>query len=448
MRLSLLTTFIFLLTYLLFGQIKIKLENTVQLKAGLFSLKGENNNFIDSLSLSDNSTFLFYLREKHPGFYRVTFNNNKWLNFIYDNEDIEIETGVNNIPDSIRIIKSESNKIYYDFIKLNKDYKNKTELLLLILARYPAQDDYYKITRDKLTGIQEDYLSFVNVTAQKNPDSFIAGYVRSAQLPAVDVDIPFDRQLDYLKTHALDNVNFYESDLIYSDAFTNKTIEYLTYYRNPQLPIELLEKEFMQAIDSILNKAKVNEIVYTHIVEYLLNGFRKFGFDNVINYIVDNYVIKDDLCLDEKLEKALDRRIRQSVNFRIGSEVPNITLPDSSGNIIELNKLNAGKTLIIFYASGCPHCQTLIPQIYDLYKNQKEKKFEVMAISVDTSGTDWLKFVKNNNLDWINVSDLKGWEGQAVLEYYIYAVPEMFLVEEGRKLVGLPKNINELKNIF
>lgn len=31
---------------------------------------------------------------------------------------------------------------------------------------------------------------------------------------------------------------------IFSDCFTNKTIEYLTYYRNPQLPKELLEKEF------------------------------------------------------------------------------------------------------------------------------------------------------------------------------------------------------------
>ena len=55
---------------------------------------------------------------------------------------------------------------------------------------------------------------------------------------------PFEEQITYLKSHALDNVNFYDDGLIYSDAFTNKTIEYLTYYRNPQLPLELLEKEF------------------------------------------------------------------------------------------------------------------------------------------------------------------------------------------------------------
>ena len=188
--------------------------------------------------------------------------------------------------------------------------------------------------------------------------------------------IPFEEQLTFLKTHALDNINFDDDGLIYSDAFTNKTIEYLTYYRNPQLPLELLEKEFMAAVDTILNKAKANEIVYTHIVEYLLDGFKKFGFDNVLNYIVENYVIKDDLCLDQKLTSALDRRIQQSRNFKVGSTVPNIVLPDSSDTILELDTIDVEQILIIFYASWCPHCQTLLPQIYDSIKTRKKKSLK------------------------------------------------------------------------
>lgn len=284
------------------------------------------------------------------------------------------------------------------------------------------------------------------MTAQSNPNSFVARYARSSQLPVVDVEISFDEQLPYLKTHALDNVNFYDEGLIYSDAFTNKAIEYLTYYRNPQLPLELLEKEFMSAIDTILNKAKVNEVVYTHIVEYLLDGFKKFGFDNVINYIVENYVIKDDLCLDQKLTTTLDRRIQQAKNFNIGNKVPNIILPDSAGSMIELNKINSEKTLIIFYASWCPHCQKLLPDISNLYKSQKEKKFEIIAVSIDTTRTDWLNFVRTNNLTWINVSDPKGWSGQAASDYYLYATPTMFLVDREMKLIFISGNIEEIRS--
>jgi peroxiredoxin len=428
--------------------VKIKIHGINNGKGYLFFLEGEKTFLIDSIDTSgdDNYAYSFIPIKHHCGFYRLSFSSKKFLDFVYDKEEIEIKTDANSILDSVKIIKSESNKIYYDFVKLNKDYKTKSELLQLILARYPKEDDYYQVTKEKLIQVQEDYLFFVNVTAQANSNLFIARYVRSAQLPIIQIEIPFEEQITYLKTHALDNVNFNDDGLIYSDAFTNKTIEYLSYYRNPQLPLELLEKEFMSSIDTILSKAKVNEIVNTHIVEYLLDGFKKFGFDNVINYIVENYVIKDDLCLDQKLSNTLERRIQQARNFKIGKVVPNIILPDSSDSMIELSEIDAEKTLIIFYASWCLHCQTLLPQVYDLYKDQKEKKFEVLAVSIDTSKTDWLNFVRTNNFNWVNVSDLKGWDGQAVLDYYIYATPTMLLVDKEKRLLILPKNLDEIKS--
>ena len=430
--------------------VKITIHGINDSKAYLFSLEGEKTLLIDSIDTSgdDNFAYSFLPIKYHSGFYRLSFNNKKFLDFIYDREEIEIKTDTINIIDSVKIIKSESNKIYYEFIKLNKDYTTKTELLQLILARYPQEDDYYQSTKEKLIQLQEDYLNFVNITAQANPNLFIARYVKSSQLPVVHLEIPDEEQLTFLKTHALDNVNFYDDDLIYSDALTNKAIEYLTYYRNPQLPMGLLEKEFESAIDTILSKAKVNEIVYTNIVEYLLDGFKKFGFDNVINYIVENYVIKDDLCLDEKLTNTLERRIQQAKNFKIGYTVPNIILPDSSRAMIEMNKINSEKTLIIFYASWCPHCKTLLPLVYELYKNQDEKKFKVIAVSIDTSKTDWLSFVRTYNLNWINVSDLKGWDGQTVLDYYIYATPTMFLVDKQLGLIAQPSSFEELTKWF
>ena len=440
-------------------QLKIEVKNNIEEKAVLFELEGDNLYCIDTISLSEGDKFEFNFDgfRNHRGLYRLSLNNNRsrrgqdrtgWIDFIYDYENVEIKTDANNIFDSLKVIISESNKIYYEFVKLNKDYKTKTELLRLILARYPKDDDYFQITKEKLIQVQEEYIHFVYITSQTNPNSFVARYVRSAQLPIVDTEISADKQLDYLKSYALENVNFNDNDLIYSDAFTNKTIEYLTYYRNPQLPLGLLEKNFITAVDTILAKAKVNSIVYKHIVEYLLEGFKKFGFDNVIHYIIDNYVIKVDLCLDEKPGSAIEKRIQQARNFRIRIKVPNIIIPDSTGSLVELNKINSEKILIIFYASWCSHCQNIVPQINELYKTQKEKKFKVMAVSLDTSRTDWLNFLRKNNMNWINVTDLKGWNGKAVLDYFIYATPTMFLIDNEGTLVGLPKNIEEIKNSF
>ncbi|MFH0736929.1 MAG: TlpA disulfide reductase family protein [bacterium] len=431
-------------------QINITLNNSSDYKAVLYSVSGDNLTLIDTVKTNNKGKFFIELGKKSPktGLYRLIFSKNNWLDFIVDGEDIELKSEASAILDNMEVIKSTSNKLFFDFIKLNRDYKTKNELLQLIIARFPQDDEYYKTTILRLNKLQDEYLYFVNSVITEDPNKFIAKYIKSSQLPIVNYQLPIDQQLAYLRTNGLDKVDFNETALINSDVFTNKAIELLTYYRNPQFSKEQLEIEFMTAVDTILNKAKVNNLVYQQLVEYLIKGFRDFGFDAIINYMVDNYVIKDELCLDEKLETSLERRIQQSKNFKVGATVPNIIIPDNNGKNIELNSLKAEKTLIIFYASWCPHCQTLIPQINELYKTQKNKSFEVLAISIDTSKTDWLKVVEGNNLKWLNACDFKGWSGKSVIDYYIYATPSMFLLDKNKKVIGLPLTFNDLKNLL
>ena len=437
--------FTFLINSHLFAQeITIHISGAKE-KAVLFELEGERIFKIDSV-ISQNGNFQFYLKDKHPGFYRLQFDNRHLLDFINDSKDVEIKTDYKNILDSLKIIKSESNKLFYQFIRLNKDYKTKSELLQLILVRYPKDDDYYSITKEKLKEIQNEYLEFINKGAQVKPKSFISRYIKSAQLPVIPQNITSEEQLNYLKTHALDNVDFNDTQLIYSNVFTNKTIEYLTYFRNPQLPKELLEKEFMKAVDTVLNKAKVNELVYQHITGYLIDGFKKFGFDKIINYIVENYVIKDDLCLDEQTENSIQRRINQSKILKVGTKAPNFIMPDKDGKVIYLSRIKAEKILLVFYASWCPHCQKLLPKLAKWYKKQNGLK--VLAISLDGKKEDWVKFVKDNKLNFININDPNGWDGDLASDYFIYATPTMFLLDSEKRIIGKPTNYNEILAYF
>jgi len=410
--------------------------------AWLSSLSGETTNPVDSLSSKDKETFEYSFSGKNPhfGFYQLRFENNKILQFIYDGKPVFIKTTASAITDSIVVLASEGNKLYFDFLTRTKAYKTNSELLHLLLLRYPPDSKFYESAKTELETAQNEYREFVFHTAQENPKSFAARYIRSASLYESGVTSKEAELLD-LKQHALDSVNFNDAGLIYSDLFTTKTIEYLTYYRNTNLPKDLLEKEFMKGIDSILNRAKVNLFVYRHIVEYLLEGFRKFGFENVVDYVISTYVVKDDLCLSENTSSTLSLRIDQTKKLPVGAVAPIFHSSDSNGKPFVLPKSHRGNTLLIFYASWCPHCKSLFPQLIQLQKNGS---FNVVAVSLDTSRKDWETFVASNNIKGENLCDLKGWDGEASHLYYIYATPTMFLLDAKNTILAKPTTYAEL----
>jgi thiol-disulfide isomerase/thioredoxin len=427
--------------------INIKVNNLNKGKAQLSYLRGGNVNFIDSLFSAKNEFHYTFLKNaSHPGLYRLYIANNRWIDFIIDNEDVILNTDADNIIDSIEVISSESNKLYYAYINLNKKFKIKIAQLQAVFDKYSKDNRYYISAKNELLQLQNQYFHFINITSQKNVKSFADRYIRSVQLPSADVNLSVEDQISYQKSHFLDNIDFDDDDLLYSDVFTIIPLKYLSLFRNPQLSKVLLSNEYLSAVDTLLNKAKVNQLVYQYITECLIDKFKELGFNEVIDYIIDHYVIKDDLCLDEKLPNSIQQRIDQSKNFAVGVKVPNIVLPDSTGIEIDLNDINSETTLILFYASWCPHCRKLLPGINDFYINQE--KMKILAISLDTIKSDWLNYIRNNNYNWINVSALKGGYRKIVRDYKIYATPSMFLVNDKKELIAIPANIEDLKKYF
>ncbi|WKZ70866.1 MAG: thioredoxin-like domain-containing protein [Melioribacteraceae bacterium] len=427
-------------------EINITIENTKENTAILLLLQGEKVTFVDSLFSDKIGRFIYNSKNLSMGFYQIKIYGKSPITFLYTGNDVVLKADAESIDETIEVVKSESNEIYYDFVNLNRDYKIKIELLRLILARYPKNDEYYQTTLNKASQIQKEYIAFIDSVVSMDSSSLISRYVRSSQLPIVNFTLPIEEQISFLKSHTLDKVDFGDAELIYSDCFTNKSIEYLMYYQNPQLPKGLLEKEFQNAVDTLLTRASVNILVYEHIADYLVDGFKQFGFDNVVDYIVENYVVKDDLCLDELTENSIENRINQSNLLKVGATAPNIILQDTSGNMIDLSKIEKEKVLLLFYATWCPHCQDMLPEIHKVYKQRKD--FEVVAISLDENRDDWINYLRDNSFEWIDLSDLNGWESKAAQDYFIYATPTMFLLDQQRIILGKPITLKELSDLL
>jgi hypothetical protein len=68
---------------------------------------------------------------------------------------------------------------------------------------------------------------------------------------------------------------------------------------------------------------------------------------------------------------------------------------------------------------------------------------EIIAVSIDTSKTEWQKVIGDNILPWINCNDLSGWNGKAAIDYNIYATPTMFILDKNRKILAKPVTFYE-----
>ena len=67
-----------------------------------------------------------------------------------------------------------------------------------------------------------------------------------------------------------------------------------------------------------------------------------------------------------------------------------------------------------------------------------------MAISLDKDGSAWKDAIKDWNMEWDNLSELKGWGSESTDLYFITSTPSFYLLNNNQKIIGRPINVGQL----
>jgi len=136
-----------------------------------------------------------------------------------------------------------------------------------------------------------------------------------------------------------------------------------------------------------------------------------------------------------KITQAYRNKVFRFEQITKGATSPEITSVDTAGNIVSLTDFRGKYVLIDFWASWCGPCRRENPTLVKVYDLYKEKGFEVYGVSLDKKSSRWINAIKNDNIKWTQVSDLKGYKGQAAYDYCVTAIPSNILLDRYGRVV-------------
>ncbi|MFH2094841.1 MAG: TlpA disulfide reductase family protein [Bacteroidota bacterium] len=412
----------------------------------LIQLYGDNTIVTDTTFVTEDKKAAFLIDDSYEqGMYRLLFGDNRYVDFIHCGENVDMVTYFDLPVDCMTVVASAQNRMLYGFYKLTNMFERKSEYLIPLVRFYPVKDEFYKNAEKEYNHLQKERDEYITAVQKKFPESFVSKILQVQREPIIDTRMSDEEKVQFYQDHYFDYVDFNDTMLFYSNALTSKVIGFLKLFRDQSLPKHTEQAQFITGVDMLMTKLHREDAAYNFILEYLVKGFEKFQYDEVLEHIASHYKAAA-VCEDEERRSQLEKTLDFYKKTAIGQKAPDILLKDSEGKDISMSSLENDIVLLMFWSTTCPHCHELLPQLKEFYDKGADRKYEIFAVSIDQDVDVWKKFILENEYGWINVNESNGWDNKVLNDYNIYATPTFLILDKNRNIIGKPVTMEEIKS--
>ncbi len=246
----------------------------------------------------------------------------------------------------------------------------------------------------------------------------------------------------YFRTHYWDGVDFSDHSLVRTPDLFNK----MNYYF-----FGILYRADFDTIcryaDMVLHKIENDTLMLRYFMDYIMPRYyrstKNIGWDATWCYLVRNYYLKGKCSWAPQSEITNKRQTCEFLEKSlIGARGAELFMADTNQSTnpqdwISSHRFPTRYVILWFWDPDCHHCQQQTPELKHLYDSlcaAGNKRFEVYAVGYDADIEKWKRYVRQYQLDWVNVGGTNvNIDYQEA--YNVHGTPTMIILNEERRII-------------
>ena len=463
--------------------LKFKVTGQKDTTVHLVKYMGKKLYYADTAEIK-NGMVEFDGSKQKPGILALYIPGQNLFEFVYNKENVFVETKMPDVMGNAKAIKSEENKIFFDYVRYISSKRKNATMWKEKLADFDSESDEYKKIQEKIDKATADVEAYQENIVSNHWDKLVGRIVKMSmdiKIPEAPVDeagnmVDSNFRFKYYREHYWDNIDLKDDRLVRTPVFHNK----METYFSKSMMVQHWDSIIYYAFD-FCDQLPPKSDMFQYCVSWITSNYEKskiMGMNKVFVHMALRYYCSTNedgespahWMPKENLDKLCEKA-QAHKNLVMGAVPPNLILLDTTDvEWHDLYSLESEYTLIYFWDPQCGHCKKITPKLQTLYeKKWKDRNIEIFAVgkAVGEDFENWKKYIRTNNLEFINVAVTDKLYRSALEDarryvprfttieslnyqktYDVYATPKVWVLDKDKKIIGYSLTVSQLEDML